>query len=105
MFGVDNCAQSFPIYKIVYIILCFFQGRVIRSFAISVMEVKNLFLSNKKHADLRALLRECEVQKDDEAQNDSVGTEDSKVALSDVVHEFLNDHHGHDKAHHGAQDD
>ncbi len=51
------------------------------------------------------LLRECEVQKDDEAQNDSVGAEDSEVPLSDVVHEFLNDHHGHDEAHHGAQGD
>lgn len=79
--------------------------RVIRSFAISVMEVKSLFLSNKKHADIRALLRECEVQKDDEAQNDSVGTEDSEVPLSDVVHEFLNDHHGYDEAYHGAQKD
>lgn len=105
MFGVDNSAQSFPIYKIAYIILCFFQGRVIRSFAISVMEVKNLFLSNKKHADLRALLRKCEVQKDDEAQKDAVSTEDSEIPLSDVVHEFLNDHHGHDEAHHGAQGD
>ena len=53
----------------------------------------------------RALLRECEVQKDDEAQNDSVGTEDSEVPLSDVVHEFLNDHHGHDEADYGAQGD
>ena len=59
----------------------------------------------KKHADIRALLRECEVQKDDEAQNDSVGTEDSEVPLSDVVHEFLNDHHGYDEAYHGAQKD
>lgn len=105
MFGVINSAQSFPIYKIVYIILCFFQGRVIRSFAISVLEVKNLFSPIKNTRLTRALLRKCKVQKDDEAQNDSVGTEDSEVALSDVVHEFLNDHHGHDKAHHGAQGD
>ena len=62
-----------------------------------------LFSPNKKHADVRALLYECKVQKDDETQEDAVGTEDSEVALSDVVHEFLNDHHGHDEADYGAQ--
>ena len=60
-----------------------------------VLPIKNTRLT-------RARLQECEVQKDDEAQKDSVGTEDSEVPLSDVVHEFLNDHHGHDEAHDGT---
>ena len=105
MFGVINSAQSFPVYKMVYIILSFFQGNVVCSFTIFHEGSKEPVHSNKKHADLRALLRECKVQKDDEAQKDAVGTEDSEIPLSDVVHEFLNDHHGHDEAHHGAKGD